>query len=156
MRLPDVAAPTIASPMRVRFWTVSKLPDKCRQPRSIAVIMFTRVLLSNSDILAAHVFGGHRIDPVYRNSIWIGACRYSRRVCCEAPALPASEVLVCYGSWLCENAKLLDDDRRSYSSKTALGHQLAIAFNFKIELKNVILVAFRTFAFLHSQGQKLP
>lgn len=63
---------------------------------------------------------------------------------------------VSYGSWLCENAKLLDDDRRSYSSKTALGHQLAIAFNFKIELKNVILVAFRTFAFLHSQGQKLP
>jgi hypothetical protein len=60
---------------------------------------------------------------------------------------------VSYGSWLCENAKLLDDDRRSYSSKTALGHQLAIAFNFKIELKNVILVAFRTFAFLHSQGQ---
>jgi hypothetical protein len=59
---------------------------------------------------------------------------------------------VSYGSWLCENAKLLDDDRRSYSSKTALGHQLAIAFNFKIELKNVILVAFRTFAFLHSQG----
>jgi len=58
--------------------------------------MFTRVLLSNSDILAAHVFGGHRIDPVYRKSIWIGACRYSRRVCCEAP-LPASEVLVCYG-----------------------------------------------------------
>src|SRR4029079_1250235 len=82
--------------MRVRFWTVSKLPDKCRQPRSIAVIMFTRVLLSNSDILAAHVFGGHRIDPVYRKSIWIGACRYSRRVCCDAP-LPASEVLVCYG-----------------------------------------------------------
>ena len=58
------------------------------------------------------------------------------------------------GSWLCENAKLLKNDRRSYSSKAALGHQLAIAFNFKIELKNVILVAFRTFAFLHSQGQK--
>ena len=88
--------------MRVRFWTVSKLPDKCRQPRSIAVIMFTRVLLSNSDLLAAHVFGGHRIDPVYRNSIWIGACRYSRRVCCEAPALPSSEVLVCYGSFATE------------------------------------------------------
>ena len=54
-------------------------------------------------------------------------------------------------SWLCENAKPLKDDRRSYSSKTASGHQLAIAFNFNIELKNVILVAFRTFAFLHSQ-----
>jgi hypothetical protein len=61
---------------------------------------------------------------------------------------------VAYGSWLCENAKPLQDDRRSYSSKTALGHQLAIVFNFKIELKNVILVAFRTFAFLHSQGQQ--
>jgi hypothetical protein len=62
------------------------------------------------------------------------------------------------GSWLCENAKPLQDDRRSYSSKSALGHQLAIVFNFKIELKNVILVAFRTFAFLHSQGhfRKLP
>ena len=54
------------------------------------------------------------------------------------------------GSWLGEKAKPLKDDRRSYSSKTASGHQLAIALNFNIELKNV--VAFRTFAFLHSQG----
>jgi hypothetical protein len=29
-------------------------------------------------------------------------------------------------------------------------------FNFKNELKNIILVAFRYFEFLHSQGQKLP
>jgi hypothetical protein len=57
------------------------------------------------------------------------------------------------GSWLCGNAKLLKDDRRSCSSDTALSYQLAIAFNFKIELKNVILVAFQTFAFSHSQGQ---
>ena len=42
----------------------------------------------------------------------------------------------------------------SYSSKTASGHQLAIAFNFNIELKNVILILFPTFAFLHSQGHK--
>jgi hypothetical protein len=47
----------------------------------------------------------------------------------------------CLGSWLCENAKPLKDDRRSYLSTTALGHQLAIAFNFKIELKNVIDIA---------------
>jgi hypothetical protein len=56
----------------------------------------------------------------------------------------------------CVKAKPLKNDRRSYSSKAALGHQLAIAFNFKIELKNFILVAFQTFAFSHSQGQKLP
>src|SRR5258705_11114239 len=57
------------------------------------------------------------------------------------------------GSWLCENAKTLNRDRRSYSSKTALGLQFESAFNLEIELKNVILVAFRLFAFLHSQGQ---
>src|SRR5258705_2549213 len=57
------------------------------------------------------------------------------------------------GSWLCENAKTLNRDRRSYSSKTALGLQFESAFNLVIELKNVILVAFRLFAFLHSQGQ---
>src|SRR5882672_11860968 len=55
--------------------------------------------------------------------------------------------------WLCENAKTLNRDRRSYSSKTALGLQFESAFNLEIELKNVILVAFRLFAFLHSQGQ---
>jgi hypothetical protein len=49
---------------------------------------------------------------------------------------------VAFGSWLCQNAKTLNDYRRSYSSKTALGHQLAIAFHLRIELKNVILVAF--------------
>ena len=58
------------------------------------------------------------------------------------------------GSWLCENAKTLNDDRRIYSSKTVLGLQRAIAFNSKIKLKNTILVVFRFFAFLHSQGQK--
>src|SRR5258705_2058496 len=57
------------------------------------------------------------------------------------------------GSWLCENAKTLNRDRRSYSSKTALGLQFESAFNLEIELKNVILAAFRLFAFLHSQGQ---
>jgi hypothetical protein len=35
----------------------------------------------------------------------------------------------------------------------SLDLKLAIAFDLTIELKNVILVAFRSFAFLHSQGQ---
>jgi hypothetical protein len=56
------------------------------------------------------------------------------------------------GSWLCENAKPLKDDRRNYSSKTALGLLFASAFNLEIKLENVILVAFRLSAFLHSQG----
>jgi hypothetical protein len=41
----------------------------------------------------------------------------------------------------------------SYSSKTALVVQHAIEFNLEVELKNIILVAFRYFEFLHSQGQ---
>jgi hypothetical protein len=57
------------------------------------------------------------------------------------------------GSWLCKNAKTLNRDRRSYSSKTALVAQLASEFNLEVELKNIILIAFRFFEFLHSQGQ---
>jgi hypothetical protein len=56
------------------------------------------------------------------------------------------------GSWLCKNAKTLNRDRRSYSSKTALVAQLASEFNLEVELKNIILIAFRFFEFLHSQG----
>jgi len=51
-----------------------------------------------------------------------------------------------FGSWLCENAKTLNRDRRSYSSKTALGLH-SKAHQLEIELKNVILVAFRLFRF---------
>ena len=58
------------------------------------------------------------------------------------------------GSWLCKNAKTLNRDRRSYSSKTALVVQLASEFNLEVELKNIILVALRFFEFLHSQSQK--
>ena len=58
-----------------------------------------------------------------------------------------------FGSWLCKNAKTLNRDRRNYSSKTALVAQLASEFNLEVELKNIILVAFRFFEFLHSQGQ---
>jgi hypothetical protein len=60
---------------------------------------------------------------------------------------------VCKGSWLCKNAKRLKRDRINYSSKTALVVQHAIEFNLKVELKKIILVAFRYFKFLHSQGQ---
>src|SRR5450755_4593448 len=56
------------------------------------------------------------------------------------------------GSWLCKNAKRVKRDRISYSSKTALVVQHAIEFNLEVELKNIILVAFRYFEFLHSQG----
>ena len=42
-------------------------------------------------------------------------------------------------SWLCKNAKTLNRDRRSYSSKTALVAQRASEFNLEIELKNIIL-----------------
>src|ERR1700692_2534846 len=58
-----------------------------------------------------------------------------------------------FGSWLCENAKRLKRDRISYSSKTALVVQHAIEFNLEVAPKNIILVAFRYFEFLHSQGQ---
>jgi len=58
------------------------------------------------------------------------------------------------GSWLCENAKTLDGDRRSYSSKTALTVKRASELNLTNEPKNVILAAFQSFAFLHSQGSK--
>jgi hypothetical protein len=61
---------------------------------------------------------------------------------------------VWYGSWLCENAKTLNRDRRSYSSKTVLVAQRASGFNLEIELKNIILRRVSIFEFLHSQGQK--
>jgi hypothetical protein len=60
---------------------------------------------------------------------------------------------VCFGSWLCENAKTLNRDRRSYSSKTVLVGQQASGFNLEIELKNIILRRVSIFEFLHSQGQ---
>ena len=59
------------------------------------------------------------------------------------------------GSWSCENAKTRDRDRRSYSSETALALNRASVLNLTNELKNVILAAFRSFAFLHTQGQEL-
>jgi hypothetical protein len=58
------------------------------------------------------------------------------------------------GSWLCENAKTLNRDRRSYSSKTVLVAQRASGFDLEIELKNIILRRVSIFEFLHSQGQK--
>jgi len=55
--------------------------------------------------------------------------------------------------WLCENARTLDDDRRSCVSKTVPSLNLERALNLRYELKNAILAAFRSFAFSHSQGQ---
>jgi hypothetical protein len=59
---------------------------------------------------------------------------------------------VSFGSWLCKNAKAPNRDRRNYSFKTALVVHRAAGFNLEIGLKNIILVAFRFFEFLHSQG----
>ena len=53
----------------------------------------------------------------------------------------AKAVHVSNGSWLCENAKRFDGDRRSYSSKTVVTVKLASELNFKNELKNVLLAA---------------
>jgi hypothetical protein len=61
---------------------------------------------------------------------------------------------VAYGSWLCENAKTLNHDRRTCSSKTGLVAQRASGFNLEIELKNIILRRVSIFEFSHSQGQK--
>jgi adenylate cyclase len=58
-----------------------------------------------------------------------------------------------FGAWLCKNPQTLNRDRRNYSSKTALVAPLASRFNLEVELKNIILVAFRFFEFSHSQGQ---
>jgi hypothetical protein len=57
------------------------------------------------------------------------------------------------GPWLCENAKTLNRDRRSYSSKTVLVAQHASGFNLEIELKNIILRRVSILEFSHSQGQ---
>ena len=62
------------------------------------------------------------------------------------------------GPWPCENAKTLNRDKRSYSSKsysskTVLVAQQANGFNIAIELKNIILRRVSIFEFLHSQGQ---
>ena len=59
-----------------------------------------------------------------------------------------------YGSWLCENAKTLNRDRRTYSSKTVLVAQRASGLDLETELKNIILRRVSIFEFLHGQGQK--
>src|SRR3954447_8738836 len=58
-----------------------------------------------------------------------------------------------FGSWPSENAKTLNRDRRTCSSKTVLVAQRASGFNLEIELKNIILRRVSIFEFLHSQGQ---
>src|SRR5262249_23504073 len=58
------------------------------------------------------------------------------------------------GSRLCENAKAINRTRTSYSFKTVLGAYIASAFNFKNELKNIFLVALRTFELSHGLGHE--
>jgi len=58
-----------------------------------------------------------------------------------------------YGSWLCENAKTLNRDRRSYSSKTVLVAQRASGYNLEIELKNIILRRVSIFEFRVKTGK---
>jgi len=60
-----------------------------------------------------------------------------------------------FGSWLCENAKTLNRNRRSYSSKTALIAQGASGLNLEAGLENIILRCVSIFELLHGQGQKL-
>lgn len=40
----------------------------------------------------------------------------------------AGEMHVCFGSWLCENAKMVESDRRSCSSKADLALMRATDF----------------------------
>jgi hypothetical protein len=51
---------------------------------------------------------------------------------------------------LCKNAKAINRDRTSYWFKTISCADLRSAFNFEIEIKNIILGALRTFEFSHS------
>jgi|SRR5689334_18901556 hypothetical protein len=59
-----------------------------------------------------------------------------------------------FGSWLCENAKTLERDRTSCSSRVDPALMLASDFNLDGELENVILAVVWLLAFLHSQAQK--
>ena len=52
----------------------------------------------------------------------------------------------------CVNTQTLDRYRRTYSSKAVLALKLESAFNSKTKRKNVVLSAFRSFAFSQSQG----
>ena len=56
------------------------------------------------------------------------------------------------GPRLCENAKAINRNRTSYTSKAFLRAYIASASNFEIELKIIILVRARTFEFSHSLG----
>jgi hypothetical protein len=58
------------------------------------------------------------------------------------------------GSRLCENTKAINRDRTSYSFKTVSCAHIASAFNFEIEIKNIILVALRAFEFSHGLGHE--
>ena len=52
-----------------------------------------------------------------------------------------------------ENAKAINRGRTSYSFKAFSCAHIASAFNFEIEIKNIVIVALRTFEFSHRLGQ---
>jgi len=81
-------------------------------------------------------------------------CNRGGRSYSRSPLGQLANQRVRFGSWLCENAKTLNRDRRSYSSKTVLVAQQASGFNLEIELKNIILRRVSIFEFLHSQGHR--
>ncbi|RZN33918.1 hypothetical protein [Bradyrhizobium sp. Leo121] len=60
-----------------------------------------------------------------------------------------------FGSWLCENAKALDGDRRNCSPQTVLALKLASALNFKNDLKDVIPQRFGTQIDLRPEGPQV-
>jgi hypothetical protein len=51
-----------------------------------------------------------------------------------------------------EHAKAINRDRTSYSFKAVSCAYIASAFNFEIEIKNIILAALRIFGFSHGPG----
>src|SRR5437764_11788175 len=60
------------------------------------------------------------------------------------------------GPRLCENAKTLNRDRRSYSSKTRLVAQRARGFQLRDRTENIILHRVSIFKFSHSLGHFRP
>ena len=64
----------------------------------------------------------------------------------------ASSRCVSNGPRLCENAKAVNRDRTTYSVQIAFGAHIAMAFNFEVKRKNIILVPLRTFEFSHRLG----
>ena len=89
--------------------------------------LFTGTKLPNVDVRSSVAIVG--IPDMTRKSCWPNSVENDPR--------------------LCENAKAINRDRTSYSFKTVSYAYIASAFNFEIEIKNIILTAPRTFEFSH-------